>query len=261
MNKTLHTTKQLLIAGLLALPMTLATGTAAAGSCPGGSCGVNLVEQAMNTINAAASTVASADLETAYDRIEDVHEQVHETNVGNLSQVRDGIAGLVATLRERAEKEFDEAMKSYWEGYHEQALTKLEEIASLKGLSTAKKASRELDKEEDRVAWRAANESASELIGKGAYLEAREPFSDMKRLANRTDYTEQTKSAMDDFAESMLPDVEAAEKLIVQEQFEDAYATLIEISRLTHARKSSVEARRALGKNAMLPGMRQAKGE
>lgn len=66
---------------------------------------------------------------------------------------------------------------------------------------------------------------------------------------------------MKDFAMQMLPSVEAGEKLIVQEQYSAAYAKLIEIARLSHARESASAARKALGKNASLEGMRQAKGE
>lgn len=255
-------TKKLLIAGLLAVPMSLTTGNALGQSCKTGSCGgPNNLEKAIAKVESAGPTVSNADLQTAYDKLETVAKEAKDLNAGNNSKVRNGLKELARKLEKRASEDFKDAADRYFEGYQDESLATFEELAKLKGMSTAKKAQRELDKEDDRVAWREASKLATQLIGNGEYLEAREPLNDMQRLARRTDYTKQTTAAVKGFAEQMTPDVEGAEKLIAQGQYEDAYTTLIEISRLTHARESASAARRVLGKHANVEGMRQAKGE
>lgn len=254
-------TQRLLITGLLAVPLTLA-GTAAAQSCKNGSCGgPNNLEKAIAKVESAESTVTNADLQTAYDKIETVAEEVDELSAANNSKVRNGLRELAGKLEKRASAELQDAVDRYFEGYYEESLAKFTELAELKGLPSAKKAQKELGKEDDRVAWRLASEKAAGFIDGGQYADARMPLNDMQRLARRTDYTDQTASALKGFVDQMMPQVEAAEKMIAQEQYEDAYAALIEISRLTHARESALAARRVLGKNASLEGMRLAKAE
>jgi hypothetical protein len=255
-------TQRLLIAGLLAVPMSFAAGTATAQSCKNGSCGgPNNLEKAIAKVEAAESTVSNADLDVAYDRIEQVAEEADDLSAANNSKVRAGLKKLAQTLESRANAEYEDARLRYFEGYYDESLAKFAELAELTGLPSAKKAQRELDKEDDRSAWRAASERATELVDNKSYHEAREALNDMQRLARRSDYTKQTAAAMKGFAEQLMPQVESAEKLIAQGQYDQAYATLLEISRLTHVRESAVAARSVLGKNASLDGMRQARGE
>ena len=263
MNTTRPTfAKRLLITGLLALPMAFASGAAVAQSCKNGSCGgPNAVEKAVQSIKAAKGTVTSGSIESAYQAIESVAKNAEKLNVDGTTKVRQGIGELVKTLQDRTDDQYDAAVTSYFEGYEEKAIAEFEQLAALKGLPAAKKSQGELDKEDDRSAWREAKELASKLIGSGEYGQAREPLNEMARLARRTGYTKQNTSAMASFGDTMLPEIEAGEKLVAQEQYESAYEMLIEISRLTHARKSALAARKALGQHASLPGMRQAKGE
>ena len=219
------------------------------------------MEVVLKDVKSAAPTVESGDLQTAYDKVESVSDKAEKMNVDGNSKVRDGLRDLAGKLEERASAELDAAIASYFEGYTDDALAKFEELADLKGLPTAKKAQKELDKEEDRSAWREASELAAKHIATGEYLLAREPFNNMQRLARRTDYSKQTSAQLQGFSEDLLAVVESAEKMIAQEQYETAYATLIEISRLTHARQSASAARKVLGQNANVEGMRQAKGE
>ncbi|MBX2851072.1 MAG: hypothetical protein KTR15_04920 [Phycisphaeraceae bacterium] len=255
-------TKRLLIAGLLAVPMTITAGDVLAKSCKSGSCGgPNNLEKAIVKVEGAESVVTNADLQTAYDKIETVAQEVDDLNAGSSSKVRGGLKELAGKLEKRVAAELKDARDRYFEGYIEESLAKFEELAELKGLPSAKKAKQELDKENDRVAWRLANKQAAKHIDSKQFGEARLPLNDMQRLSRRTDYTDQAKAAIKKFSDQMMPQVEAAEKMVAQEQYEDAYASLIEISRLTHARESALAARKLLGKHASLEGMRQAKGE
>ena len=79
--------KQLLIAGLLAVPMTFTAGDVLAKRCSSGSCdsGPNNLEQAIAKVEAAESTVTNADLQTAYDKIEQVAGQADELSMGSNS--------------------------------------------------------------------------------------------------------------------------------------------------------------------------------
>ena len=255
-------TKRLLIAGLLAVPMTLTAGDVLAQSCKSGSCGgPSNVEVVMKDVKSAAPTVASGDLQTAYDRVESVSDKAEKLNVDGTTKVRNGLRELAGKLEDRASAALKDAIDRYFEGYTDESLAKFEELAGFKGLPTAKKAQRELDKEDDRVAWREASELAAKHIASEEYLLAREPLNDMQRLARRTDYTKHNTAAMQGFSEDLLAAVESAEDMIAQEQYETAYATLVEVSRLTHARQSASAARKVLGKHANLEGMRMAKGE
>lgn len=255
-------TKRLLIAGLLAVPMTFTAGDVLAKSCKSGGCGgPNNLEKAIAKVESAQSTVTNADLQTAYDKIEQVAEEADELSAGSNSKVRGGLKELASTLEKRAAAELGEAQDRYFDGYIEESLAKFEELSKLKGLPSARKAKQELEKENDRAAWRVASEQATEQIDGKQYGEARMPLNDMQRLARRTGYTDQTAAAIKKFGTQMLPEVAAGEKLIEQEQYVDAYTLLIEISRLSHARESAVAARKVLAKHASLEGMRQAKGE
>jgi len=257
-----HLTKRLLITGLIALPMAFASGTATAQSCKSGSCGgPNAVEQAVKDINSAKSTVSSGSIESAYKAIESVAEKAEKLDVENTTKVRSGIGELVKTLQDRTDEQFDAAVTSYFEGYEEKALAEFKQLAALKGLPAAKKSQSELDKEDDRSAWREAKEQATKLVNSGEYGQARESLNEMARLARRTGYAKQNTLAMSELSDTMLPEIETGEKLIAQEQFDSAYTMLIEISRLTHARKSALAARKAIGQHVSVPGMRQAKGE
>ncbi|MEM9345337.1 MAG: hypothetical protein AAGB26_01845 [Planctomycetota bacterium] len=255
-------TKRLLIAGLLAVPMSLTAGTAIA-QCKNGKCdgGPNNLEVALGKVESAASTMSNADLQTAYDRIETLAEEVDDLNAASNSKVRNGLRELASELEKRASSEFKDALDRYFEGYYEESLAKFEELADLKGLPSAKKAQQELNKEDDRVAWRLASEQAAKFISNEQYVDARMPLNDMQRLARRTNYSSQTAASMKSFAGRLTPTVEAAEKLIAQEQYEEAYTTLIEISRLSHARESAVAARKMLAENARIEGMKLAKVE
>lgn len=256
-------TKRLLIAGLLAVPMTFVAGDVLAKSCKSGKCGggPSNFEIVMKKIESSESTVTSGDLETAYDTIESVASEAEDLNVDSNSKVRGGLKELAGKLEKRARGELAEAIDRYFEGYQDESLAKFQELSELKGLPSAKKAQQELDKEDDRIAWREANKLVTEHIGNQAYDQAREPLNEMQRLARRTNYDKQAATVMKDFAMQMMPAVEAAEKLIAQEQYNAAYAKLIEIARLSGARESASAARKVLGKNANLEGMRQAKGE
>ena len=262
MEMKMRLTKRLLIAGLLAVPMTLTTGDGLAQSCKSGGCGgPSNVEVVMKDVKSAAPTVASGDLQSAYDRVEAIADKAEKLKVDGTSKVRNGMRELAGKLDDRAGEELEAAIASYFEGYTEDALAKFEELAGFKGIPTAKKAQRELDKEEDRAAWREASELATKHISDGEYLLARGPLNDMQRLARRTDYTKHNTAAMQGFSEDLLAVVESAEGMIAAEQYETSYATLIEISRLIHARQSASAARKVLGKHANLEGMRMAKGE
>jgi len=242
--------------------MSFTAGNALAQSCSTGGCGgPSELEQAIAKVEAAESTVSNADLQTAYDKIEQVAEQVDELNVGSSSKVRGGLKKLAGKLEERTATELEDAIELYFNGYHDEALAKFEELSELTGLPSAKKAQKELDKEEDRVAWRLASEQATKFIDGKQYADARMPLNDMQRLARRTGYTDQTDAQIEKFTEQLLPVVEAGEEMIEREQYVDAYAMLIEVSRLTHARESAIAARRVLGKNARIDGMRLAKAE
>lgn len=256
-------TKRLLIAGLLAVPMMFSAGDVLAKSCKSGKCGggPSNLEIVMKKIESTGATVSSGDLESAYEEIESVADQAEDLNVDSNSKVRGGLKELAGKLEKRASSELKDAIDRYFEGYHDEAIAKFTELSELNGLPSAKKAQQELDKEDDRVAWREANKLATDHIAGKTFGQAREPLNEMQRLARRTNYDKQTATAMKDFAKQMLSSVEAGEELIAQEQFDSAYATLIEISRLTHARESASAARKALGKNASLEGMRQAKAE
>jgi hypothetical protein len=254
--------KRILITGLIAVPMTFTAGDVLAKSCKSGSCGgPNAVEKAIAKVEAAGSTVSNADLQTAYDKIEQVAKEADELNAGSSTKVRGALKELAGKLEERAAADFKDAQDRYFDGYVDESLAKFEELSKLKGLPTAKKSKQELDKEDDRVAWRLATELATKFIDGGQYGDARMPLNDMQRLARRTDYTDQTAAAIKTFSTELLDAIEAGEKLIEREQYVDAYAMLIEVSRLTHARESSLAARKVLGKHASLEGMRQAKGE
>jgi hypothetical protein len=255
-------TKRLLIAGLLAVPMSLTAGDVLAQTCKNGSCGgPNNLEKAIAKVEGAESVVTNADLETAYDKIETVAEEVDDLNAGSNSKVRGGLKELASKLEQRVAAELKDAQDRYFDGYIDESLAKFQELSELTGLPSAKKAKQELDKEDDRVAWRTASEQATKQIDSKQFGEARMPLNDMQRLARRTGYTDQTKSAISKFSQQMMPEVEAAEAMISKEQYVDAYATLIEISRLSHARESAVAARKVLGQHASVEGMRQAKGE
>lgn len=255
-------TKRLLIAGLLAVPMTLTAGDVLAKSCSSGKCsGPNNLEQAIAKVEAAESTVTNADLQTAYDKIEQVASEADKLSAGSNSKVRGGLKELAGKLEQRAAGELEDAVDRYFEGYIEESLAKFEELSKLTGLPSARKAKQELDKEDDRIAWRLASEQAAKQIDTKQFGEARMPLNDMQRLARRTDYTDQTESAINKFTDQLLPEIEAAEKMIAQEQYLDAYATLLEISRLSHARESAIAARKVLAKNARLDGMQLAKAE
>ena len=262
MQSRTNTTQRLLIAGLLAVPMTFTAGNVLAKTCSSGGCGgPGELEQAIAKIEAAAPTVSNADLQSAYDTIEQVAAEADKLNVGSSSKVRGGLKELAGKLEQRAADELKTAIDLYFDGYREESLAKFEELTQLTGLPTAKKAQQELDKEDDRVAWRLASEQAAKQIDGKQFGEARMPLNDMQRLARRTGYTAQTDAAIKKFTAQMLPEVEAAEKLIEQEQYLDAYTTLIEISRLTHARESTVAARKVMTKHARIDGMRLAKAE
>lgn len=255
-------TKRLLIAGLLAVPMSLTAGDVLAKSCHNGGCGgPSNLEKAIAKIESSASTVASGNLDTAYDSVMDAAQNAEQLNIDSNRKVRAGLRELAQKLEQRTNAELKSAIDRYFEGYHAESLATFEEIAKLTGLPSARLAEREVDKEADRHAWRTANETAAKLIDSKAYGQAREHVSEIQRLARRTNYDKQTSAAMTSFAKQMIPDVEAGEKLIGQSQYLDAYTKLIEIARITSARESSSAARRVLGQNASLDGMRQAKGE
>ncbi|MFK7788504.1 MAG: hypothetical protein AB8C95_03280 [Phycisphaeraceae bacterium] len=255
-------TKRLLIAAVIAVPMSFTAGDVLAQSCKSGGCGgPNNLEKAIAKVESAGSTVSNADLQTAYEKIETVAQEADDLNAAGNSKVRGGLKELANKLEQRANAELEEAIANYFEGYMDDSLAKFEELSKLKGLPSAKKAKRELDKENDRAAWRLANELATKFVEGGDYADARSPLNDMQRLARRTDYSKQTSAAITSFTNVMLPEVEAAEKMIAQEQYLDAYTTLLEISRLSHARQSAVAARKILAKNASVEGMRFAKAE
>lgn len=255
-------TKRLLIAGLLAVPMTFAAGSATAKTCPSGGCsGPNNLEKAIAAVVSADSTVTNADLQTAYDKIEQVAQQADELNAGSNSKVRGGLKALASKLEQRAAVDLKDAIDRYFEGYHDESLAKFEELAELTGLPSGKKAQKELDKESDRVAWRLASEQAAKFIDSKQYFDAHAPLNDMERLARRTDYTTQSDALIKSFSLKLMAEVQAGEKLIEQEQYLNAYTLLIEVSRLSHARESAFAARKILAKHASVEGMRQAKGE
>lgn len=264
MNKRLITSStRLLLCGAIALPLALGTANStAAQSCKSGSCGgPNNVEQVVKAANSAKSTVRSASLGSAYSAIKSVATQAEKLDVEGTNTVKRNIAALAKILEDRAEEQYDAAVENYFEGDHQSALNDWQEIAELKGFAVAKQSERELSKEDDRKAWREARDLAKTLISSGEFGQARLAVNDMNRLARRTDYTKQTKVENDGFAQSMMPAIEKGASLVAAQQYEQAYTMLIEVSRISHARKSASEARRELGKHASVEGMRLAKGE
>lgn len=165
--------------------MTLVAGDvlAKSGKCGGGPSNFELV---MKKIESSESTVTSGDLETAYDTIETVAEQAEDLNVDSSSKVRGGLKALAGKLEKRASGKLSEAIDRYFEGYQDESLAKFQELSKLKGLPSAKKAQQELDKEDDRTTWREANKLATEHIASKEFGQAREPISEMQRLARRT---------------------------------------------------------------------------
>lgn len=255
-------TKKFLIAGLVAVPMAFGTTTAVAGSCPGGGCGgPNAVEQVESKADNIESTVESGTLEEAYTALMNLVAFAEEKNASSSSKVRARIMKLAKTLNDRAEAALNEYKTTYFAGDPEAGLEGFQRLTALEKLPVAEDAQDEIDLEDDRSAWREARELASEKIESALYLGAHDPFTDMNRLAKRTGYRDQNSEQMKQFAEQMLPQVEFAQQSIASEQFDAGYATLIEIARLTDARKSSQMARKALIEHGDKDGMKQAKLE
>lgn len=252
---------RILTAALLGSVLTFAP-SAMAGSCPGGSCGgPSPVEQAIAKVDAAKSTVSNAGLDSAYETIETVHEEASKLGVENTSKVNDGIKDLVKTLQQRAQGELLAALKDYEEGRYDTAIAAYERIAKLTGLSAAKKAQAELDIEPDRVKWREYYTTAKQQVSASKHVEARETLRELKSLSRRTGYTNDLRELTDELAKSLQPRVDAAADAVERGQYDAAYTTLIEISRLSEVRTTAIAARKVISQNSMKPGMRQAKAE
>lgn len=259
--KQVNRPTRLFSAGMIALAITFTAGDGLAGGCSNGKCGPSNTKIILTETKTAASTVQSDNLQTAYDKLETIIDKAGKLNVDGSRTVRESLRDLASTLDKRASQTLSAAIISYFEGDIDGALAKFEELAKLKGLPTALRAQKELDKEESRSAWRDAHDLASKHIANQEYLLARQPLNEMERLARRTGYRQHFKIAVEEFSERMKPVVQATATLIAQGQYETSYARLIGISRLTHAHPSSSSARKMLNKHARIDGMRLAKRE
>ncbi|MEM1354580.1 MAG: hypothetical protein AAGC44_01140 [Planctomycetota bacterium] len=211
-----------------------------------------------NEVDAARSVVQSGALDAAHARVMAVAASAEEKKVSRVRDIQTLIGGLASTLRDRSDAAFDQAYASYFEGYEDQALDQFRELAELDGLPAASKAKGELEQEEDRVAWRLLRDIAVKQIGDAEYLIARETLGDMERLARRTGYGDQTAQLFARLSSLLIERVDVAAQWVESGQQDKAYATLIEVSRLSMLREASVNARRVLGKTRNLPEMRQA---
>lgn len=111
------------------------------------------------------------------------------------------------------------------------------------------------------MSWRQTREQVTQDIANAKYLDAREGIQELKRLARATDSKKQTDNLIAGFNKPLQARVDAAKADIARQQFDQAYATLIEIARLSDARQAASDARSTLREHQALDGMKQAKVE
>lgn len=253
------TASRFLTAALLGASLAM-TPTLASAQCSGGACG-NPVDKAVDAIKAIEPTVASGTLQSAYEAIQAAHENATELNVENQTRVSSRIRNLVNQLEQRASSDFKLALSNYENGRYDSAVREYQRLAQLTGLPTANRAAKELKAEPDRKVYREVKEVAIGQVKSADHVAARETLSDLHSLSRSTGFSKDFREVTDELSETLMERVELAEMDIERERFETAYATLIEISRISEARKSAVAARRVIAKHALLEGMRLAKAE
>lgn len=254
---------QLLTAALLGAALSFTPLAMAASSCSNGKCGggPNAVEQMVTKVGEAKSTVSSADLETAYDTVTRVNDEAAKLGVENTKKVKGGIQELAKIVAERANTELQAALKDYEKGNYQAALTVYQRLAKLEGLPAAKRAKAEIKIEPGRVSWRTLRDTVKRQIASSEHVQARTTLSDLKSLSRRTGYSKDQVELAKELAQSLDPRIEDAKDAVEKGQFDAAYATLIEISRISDVRTSSAAARKVLAANATHPDMRQAQAE
>lgn len=213
------------------------------------------------TIQAAEGHVRSAELPSAIDRIKELATEADEKRLGGNREIREALAGLVSIVEQRAMEQLATAQQEYFAGYHAESLATFEEIASLDGLRAAREAARELRKEDDRAEWRTLSDSATNLMDRAEFVDARPALAGLTRLARRTGYDTATDALVAQFSTAALAHVEQAVQAIEREDYESAYGVLLEVSRLSMLREPSIEARQLLRQHANTPAMRQAERE
>lgn len=214
-----------------------------------------------NSITAAESTVRSADLPTAYDRVQQVITEAEEANLSRSRDIRGPLAELVGTLERRAMDALDEARGQYFDGEHEQAHSRFEELAALQGLRAAREAVGELRKEDDRAEWRSLRDTVTSQMTANDYLAAQTSLRDLARLGRRTGYDAATDSLLESLGTGVQSHIDRAEQAIADEDYDAAYGVLLEVSRLSPLREQANQARQLLREHGSTPGMRQAQRE
>jgi len=212
-------------------------------------------------IQSAQGFVGSADLESAYQRVQEVIADAEEKRLARSRDIRGPLGELVNTLEGRAMEELASAQEQYFEGEHSAALARFEELTKLDGLRAAREAAGELRKEDDRAEWRELRDNATAQMDASDFVAAQSTLRDLTRLSRRTGYDAVADELLAEFTTTAQSHVDQAEQAIDAERYDDAYGKLYEISRLSALRAPSLQARRLLGENANDPGMRQAKLE
>ncbi|MEM9415982.1 MAG: hypothetical protein AAGA29_10980 [Planctomycetota bacterium] len=214
-----------------------------------------------NSIQAAQHVVENADLRAAYDRVRSVIAEAEEANLSRSRDIRGPLGELVQTLERRAMAAYEEAREAYFAGEHEASLATFEELAALEGLDAARESADELRKEESRVEWRALRETVSAQIAQADFAGATMGLRTLDQRSRRTGYRAVMDELVTEFSEVANAHIAQAKDAIDAERYDDAYGTLLEISRLSPLRAASVEARQLLNAHRNAPGMRQAQLE
>ncbi|XAL98003.1 hypothetical protein OT109_10380 [Phycisphaeraceae bacterium D3-23] len=214
-----------------------------------------------NSIASAQSVIEHGELATAYDRLRAVITEAEEANVARVRDIRGPLSDLVKTLEHRAMAAFEEAHADYFAGNHEAALAAFEELAALEGLEAAREAVGELRKEDSRVEWRTLRDTVTSQIDQADFAAANEGLRAMERRARGVGYKDTMDELIVAYSDVAASHVEQARDAIEAERYDDAYGTLLEVSRLTPLRAAAVEARQLLGQYRNDPGMRQAQLE
>lgn len=206
-------------------------------------------------------TVRSADLGTAYNRVQEVIADAREKNLSRSRDIRGPLAELVGLLEQRAMYALDTAKQDYFAGNHEAALDEFRALAALDGLRAAREATGELRKEDDRAEWRTLSEIATAQMQAAAFGDLRTTLRDLTRLARRTDYDDQTDAMVASFGDTVQSHVDRAVQAVANEDYDAAYGVLLEVSRLSELREQAHAARQLLREHANTPGMKQAERE
>lgn len=263
MKRTLSTVARTSLGAFVGAALLLGT-PSVYGQCSGGGCGGNgdwRLEAAKKAIDKAESPVENGSLPAAYEAIQELDEKLKDLDVATLREIRTGLQDHVKTLQQRSDAAYKAAVKQYFEGDHESALEEFKALTQLKGLPAAKKSANEIRKEGDRAAWRQSRTDAIQQLKTADHIGARESLMNLKRLASRTGYRDQLKELTPELEKMLRPRVDSAAVAIERERYDQAYATLIEISRLNEIRGASLAARKLLQQHATNPDMSQAKAE